>query len=345
MNSVKLETDFHKVDEKSWRELLEKVDYPVVFQSPEMLSLFEKTDFFTPVLITVSENDKVVGTLLAVNIQEAKGLKGRFSKRTLVYGGPVLHPDAENTKDIFALLLRGLIKKVKQKSIFIQFRNFRDMSTYQAIFEKNGFHFEERLNLLTPATSEEVYYAGMSSSKRRQIRKSLANGAVLIAPRNEKDVRDFYQILFDLYKTRVRKPLPPLSLFVNFYKMGETAAGMIRLVLFEGKIIGGILCPVSPERAVYEWYVCGMDHEYSSHGVYPSVLATWGAIDYAEKNNIPFFDFMGIGRPDRPYGVRDFKMKFGGELVNYGRYERINNKFLYTLAELGYNALVFLGKL
>jgi serine/alanine adding enzyme len=31
------------------------------------------------------------------------------------------------------------------------------------------------------------------------------------------------------------------------------------------------------------------------------------------------FDFGGAGRPDEPYGPREFKSKFGGELVDYGR--------------------------
>ena len=51
---------------------------------------------------------------------------------------------------------------------------------------------------------------------------------------------------------------------------------------------------------------------------------------------------MGVGKPDQEYGVRDFKARFGGELVNYGRLTRINNPFLYSLAEFGYNVLALL---
>jgi len=53
---------------------------------------------------------------------------------------------------------------------------------------------------------------------------------------------------------------------------------------------------------------------------------------------------MGVGKPNVPYGVRDFKMRFGGTVVNYGRYIRISNKFIYMLAEFGYNILSLMKK-
>ena len=69
-------------------------------------------------------------------------------------------------------------------------------------------------------------------------------------------------------------------------------------------------------------------------------MATWAAIDYANKNMIERFDFMGAGKPnDGGYGVRDFKAKFGGELVEYGRFRYICNPFLYKIGILGVKIL------
>ena len=48
------------------------------------------------------------------------------------------------------------------------------------------------------------------------------------------------------------------------------------------------------------------------------------------------FDFGGAGQPNVPYGVRDHKMKFGGDLVNLGRFEIVHNRFLYELANFGF---------
>jgi len=50
---------------------------------------------------------------------------------------------------------------------------------------------------------------------------------------------------------------------------------------------------------------------------------------------------MGAGKPDEGYGVRDFKAKFGGELVEHGRFIHINQPVLYTI---GKQAVKFLKR-
>jgi hypothetical protein len=48
------------------------------------------------------------------------------------------------------------------------------------------------------------------------------------------------------------------------------------------------------------------------------------------------FDFGGGGRADEEYGVRDFKAKFGGELVNYGRNVCVHGPVRLALSRAGY---------
>lgn len=105
---------------------------------------------------------------------------------------------------------------------------------------------------------------------------------------------------------------------------------------YHNKIIGGIMCPILNNRVIYEWFVCGEDGVYDN--IYPSILATWAAIEYAFLNGIERFDFMGAGKPDDDYGVREFKSKFGGELVEHGRFLKINNKMLYNTGKLALKA-------
>ena len=93
------------------------------------------------------------------------------------------------------------------------------------------------------------------------------------------------------------------------------------------------MCPILEGKTVYEFYICGLDDEYKEQ--YPSAMATWAAIEYAYQNNIIVLDFMGAGKPDEQYGVREFKARFGGELVEYGRFIKINNHFLYKLGKFG----------
>ena len=313
--------------------------HPAIFQLPDMYQFFENTRNFEPEIIIASDDNSVIcGVLLAVIIREKRWPVSYFSSRTIVYGGPLIDNNRSDNADILDLLLKVLIQKVSDKSVFIQLRNFFDWKPYNYIFEKYGFILTERLNLIVDTSNRRQLMLKLSKSKIRQVNQALKNGVEIIQTGTLNDVRVFYEILHRLYRFKVRKPLPGWSFFENYYNYcNEGGPGVILLIRFKNRIIGGILCPVTPFNTIYEWYVCGLDGEYKK--LYPSVVATCAAIDYAINHNIPAFDFMGVGRPDKEYGVRDFKMKFGGNMVNYGRWSRINNKLLYTLSEIGYNVL------
>jgi lipid II:glycine glycyltransferase (peptidoglycan interpeptide bridge formation enzyme) len=315
-----------------------------VFQLPEMFEFFRTVPKFSPSIVAVKDGSgRLAGILLAVTIREFRGLSAFFSSRTVIYGGPLIRPDAEDREEILDLLLKGLIRIEKKHAIFIQFRNFFNLQRHIATFESKGFYLRDRLNLLVDTSSEKTVIKNMSASRWRQIRKG-SEVAKIIVPSSLSQVRAFYDILHNLYRYKVKKPLPPWEFFEQFYRFSRQGKlGVILLVEFKGKIIGGILSPVTPGKTIYEWYVCGLDHEYKE--VHPSVLATWASMEYALQHNIPQFDFMGVGIPGREYGVREFKSRFGGEMVNYGRYARINNRAFYFVAEVGYNFLTWFRKI
>ena len=318
-----------------------------------MFELFQKTRNFEPlVLAAYDDGDEMCGILLGVFICEKSGIGKLLSSRLVVYGGPLLIGDESLKRSSLDALLKTLVEHTRKKALFVQFRNFFSWKEYLDVFEKNGFTLLDRLNFIVrlPVTGNRL--PNMSSSRRRQIRKGFASGAEIIEPKDIDQVREFYNILFRLYRYKIRKPLPDWSFFENFYQLStplpspptpRTNIGIIRLIQFNKKVIGGILAPFLENGCIYEWYVCGLDKEYREQ--HPSVLATWAAMEYAIENNISCFDFMGVGKPDVPYGVREFKSRFGGEQVNYGRLTKINNQFLYNVAELGYNVLALFKKI
>lgn len=352
---------------KDWVSFVKSHPNGSVFQMPEMFELFESTSKFKPLVIGAhNDSGELCGILLGVFIHEKGGIGKLLSSRFVVYGGPLLSGESEQQGKALNLLLEVLIIHTKKKALFIQFRNFFDWSEYLPVFEKHGFHWIDRLNYIIrikdPVSS--IQHPGsinMSPSRRRQIKKALASGAEIIEPQNIEQVKEFYNILYNLYRYKVKKPLPDWSFFKAFYELtlkhwntetikapspqppAPSPIGFIRLIRYKGQVIGGILSPILSGHCVYEWYVCGLDKEFKDQ--YPSVLATWAGIEYAIQNGFQCFDFMGVGKPDVAYGVREFKARFGGELVNYGRFTRINNKFLYNIAELGYNVLALLKKI
>ena len=342
-----IETGHEKLLPLGWAEFVREHPHGSVFQSPEMFELFLGTERMKPVVVGTVDKDsgQLTGILQAVIIREMNGVGGYFSSRTVVYGGPLVETGGRGEEGMVVdLLLKELIRIVKNQSVFIQFRNFFSQESNKDLFATNSFRHRDRLNLLVNTSSRDMVIKNMSASRLRQVNKSLRLGACCVEPENLGQMREFYDILYNLYKYRVKKPLPDWDFFRQFYALSqEGKLGIIRLVKFREKIIGGILSPVTPGKTIYEWYVCGLDQSYRD--LHPSVLATWSAIEYAVENNIPEFDFMGVGIPERDYGVRDFKMRFGGELVNHGRFARVNNKPLYIAAETGYNLLALFRKI
>ena len=144
----------------------------------------------------------------------------------------------------------------------------------------------------------------------------------------------FYEILKELYQTRVHKPLFPLDFFERIASQPFTHLFLVKTI--EGKVIGGQLCVELQNKVLYSWFCCGMDNDY--HDLFPSIMANYAAIRYAVDHGFNRLDMMGAGSPgDGGYGVRDFKAQFGGTLVEHGRFLHVNRRLVYSLGKIYVN--------
>lgn len=303
------------------------------FQSPGFFEFIKGVKGYRPFLLVATDQaDKIVGSLLGVFQSNGGNIKSWLSRRLIIWGGPLVL--AETTADeasIVSTLLKALKKEAGGNAIFAEFRNFFDMTSWKGVFEEQGFEFRPHLNFLVKTDEEAPVRKRVSKSRMRQIKSSIKLGATIEEAANEAEVMDFYNILEVLYKEKVKKPLPGVELFLQFYRSPELCKFFV--IKHEERVIGGIVCPIFNDKIIYEWYVCGADGEVK--GLHPSVLATWAPIEYGFKNGYDHFDFMGAGKPDEDYGVREFKERFGGEQVAFGRYYMILNKSLYEVGQLG----------
>lgn len=301
------------------------------FQSTKAYNFFRSLPSYKPALLVAKEDDEIVGTLLAVVIKEGNGINGYFSRRCIVWGGPLVK---DENPEVYSGLLNELNKKMSSMAIYTEFRNFFDLSCKKKLFEKSGYQFNEHLNFLVSTSSIEDTKSRLSKSKVKQIKKTIKNGVGIVQANCIEDVKAFFEILNNLYKEKVKKPLAPFIFFQKFFE--DKSLGKYLLIKKDDQVIGGIMCPVYRDK-IYEWFVCGLDGKFKN--IYPSILATWAPIEYAATNGLKYFDFMGAGKPNEDYGVREFKSKFGGELVNYGRFIKVNNKPLFNLGKLGLKIL------
>jgi lipid II:glycine glycyltransferase (peptidoglycan interpeptide bridge formation enzyme) len=309
-----------------WEEFLIPNPHYTPFQTPGFHDLLNSSDGFSSRAVAVADESRLLA-LAVTAFQKESGVAGYFSRRAIIYGGMLAEgqfPEA------FDLLLKQVTEYASDRAIYTEIRNLSDYHLLKHVFLKNGYKYVPYLNFRVDTRDREALFKRISSSRQRQIRKALRLSVTCSEASSPDEVSVFYDILRQLYRKKLHKPLPEEDFFLKFF---EKEVGKYLLVRHNGKIIGGIMCPLLEGKALYEFYVCGLDEAYPE--LYPSVMATWYAMDYACAHDIPLFDFMGAGKLEVPYGVRDFKERFGGEKVEYGRFIRINRPLLFRIGKTG----------
>lgn len=291
-----------------------------------MFNFFAQQPGHDAFVIAVYDQEDLVALCCGAILFSGGFFKRKLTRRAIIIGGPLIAPGADI--EVVDLLLSELNVKLKKKAIYAEIRNQHSYDAFREVFTKHGWQYKAHLNFEIASNTDTAAMKNLSGDKRRQVRKSLKEGAEIIEANEEDEVQQFYEILADLYRTKVKTPLPPFTFFSSFLKSG---LGKYLLIKYKDQVIGGIMCPILPNRVVYDWYRCGLDRQFKN--VYPSVLAAWAGIDYANKHNIEKFDFMGAGSPDKDYGVRKFKAQFGGQLVENGRFIKIYRPTLYRIGE------------
>ena len=327
---IKLLT-YHDIDPQQWQALIDRSPYATWFQTKEAYEFYAANpNEMKSFAVGIKEDNNLKGLVVGYITNEKNSIKQFLTRRAIIIGGPLL--DKNISDEVLKILLLAL-KRLLMDVIYIETRNFNDYTQWKSIFEHCGFAYQPHLNFHQDCTKENIL-SSMSESRRRQIKKAIKNGVEIVEASSIKEVKAFYDILFDLYRNKVKTPLFAWTFFKDFYIQSY---GKYFLVKYQDTIIGGIMCPILQDKAIYEWFVCGLDDVYKNQ--YPSVMATYAAIEYANKHNIPLFDFMGAGKPSEAYGVREFKARFGGELVEYGRFLCVRQPLLYYIGKLGVKLL------
>lgn len=300
------------------------------FQSVPYYHFYKpQKDYYTITVVAEDANKEIVGSVICIVNRLLPKYKFDFLSRALVMGGPLVI-DSNDKLLITEKIIAELSRLVKPKSVALEIRNLFDVSDIRPAIEKTGLVFNDHLNFLIKSGDGEAALSRIKASKRQQIRKSLAAGVEIVKATSIDEVKRFYELLTILYQTKVKKPFPKWDFFERFFNMGDEV-GLYLVVKHEGKIVSGMMCPVFENKIFYDWYVSGDDKNFRN--LYPSVIITYAGIEYAVKNNIALYDFLGAGKPKQEYGVREFKAQFGGDLVNNGRFAVTYNIRKYNFSQ------------
>lgn len=340
--------NIEEIDRASWEDLLREASVKSFFQTPQCYDLYSAMSFMEPFVFAVADEEVLVALMMGYVQKDGGALKSFLSRRAIVNGGPVLRKFIGevqvDSNTVLPMLLSAAVKQLKGKAIYLETRNFDDYSALRPIFERCGFRYQPHLNFHIDTSSVDTMEGNLGKSRKRDIRYTIREGAKAVdlgnlaetesAEASFSKLNEFYLLLSDLYRTKVRTPLFPFEFFRNL--LGREYA-KIFLVEYQGKVIGGTVNVCLEGYAVYEWFACGWDGHVKN--VFPSTLATYSGMKYAAENGFPRFDMMGAGKPGEDYGVRDFKAKFGGTMVEHGRFLHVFNPLLYIAGKFGVRVL------
>ena len=335
----------NNIDRKEWSALVAASATGTWFQSPEAYDFFASMpELFMPFAIGIcnlkSETINAQSSLRAVCVGyvtvEKSALKQWLTRRAIVIGGPCFADDCIN-EEVTLLLstLRQQLSTGVNAPIYIETRNFNDYSRWKSAFAAAGFSYEPHLNFHVHTDQGwEAVEENIGKHRKKYIRLSFRDGATIEENPTIEQVRAYYDILLDLYRTKVKMPLLPWEFFEKLYYCPSCK---YLLVLYDGQVVGGSICMLLPGHGVYEWYACGKDGVFKN--IHPSSVTKYAGMKYACDNGYAVFDMMGAGKPDDEYGVRDFKAEFGGELVEHGRFLCVAKPLLYKIGVLGVKML------
>ena len=323
-------------DIKQWSEFVYNHPQGNIFQTPEMAEVYKRTKNYEPILLAVvdTKNDEILAVLQAVVIKEISGFLGTFSARSIIQGGPLF---IENEKGIEALkVLMEHYDKIatQKKALYTQIRTMWDTSNISSFLNSMGYEYEEHLNFLIDLNRpEEEIWRDIHKSRRKGINRAANKGVVIEEVRDKKFIPIFYGIVEETYKN-ARIPLADISLMESAFELlAPKNMATFYMAKYEGMYVGA-RAVLNYKGLIYDWYA-GASLDYLS--LYVNEALVWHILKEGANNSYHTFNFGGAGKPNEEYGVREFKRRFGGEMVNFGRYTKVYSPIRMKIAEKGFS--------
>lgn len=322
-----------QIHEGAWNQFLDRSVNGNIFHTPAMHQVFSATARCSSRVWAVADEDGAIrGILPTVDIAVFNGVMRSWTTRTVVFGS-LLSDGGKGAAEAVGMLLRTYRREVQRNTLFTELRNIADMEIFQPVLQDTGFTFEPHLNYLIDLTrSESELWSSIRSNARRNIRKAQKSGVVIEDIRDESRMGAVYAVIRHVYR-RIQVPLPDQSLFESAFRVLQPR-GMLRVLMarYGDQDIGALML-LNYRNMLHYWYTGTLEQFFEYR---PADLLVWHSLLLGKEAGCKTFDFGGAGRPDEIYRVRDFKAKFGGDLVNYGRNVCVHAPFRLGVSRAGY---------
>jgi serine/alanine adding enzyme len=315
-------------DRLKWNNYVWQHPLGTIFQTSLMYDIYQSAPGYEGGVISLEDQDTGIQGMLVYVLLYERGVNKIFSKRAIITGGPLV----TNNNEVYAdLLLSNFVALVKKaKAIYTEVRNIYDVSALNPCFDKYNFKYGDHLNIHVHLDQPVIQlHKGLHKKRAGNIRRALKKNVIVKDLATEEDVLMAYQMIHKTY-CKINLPSPPVELFLTAFRMRNDGVKCLGAYLND-KLIGCRIYLIYKER-IYDWYA-SVDRNFS--GYHAGDLLPWSTMLWARENNLKCYDFAGAGKPKIENTVRDYKLKFGGTVLNFGRYTLVHKPFFYQIGLFG----------
>lgn len=329
---VNLMTDWRRL-QPAWDDFVDGHSKGGIFHTSDMVRVFETAKGYSPLpLAAIGPDGEIRAMLVAVRVQTLPSPFGGVSSRSIWFSEPLCRDDSASI-DALCKLIELHDRVMCRKTLFAEVRPLYAPGPENIALEQCGYAHLEYLNYIVDLTkSKEELWSRVRPKARTSIRKCERQGFNI---RHESGDHAIDRLCHFLKLTfqRAQVPLPDRSLFEAARDVLEPKGRIKFVAAYDGDEPVGMDAMLVFKDRVFGWYGGSL----LMKGVSPFEYMQWNEIAWGTESDCKIYDFGGAGWPNEPYGVRDFKARFGGELVCYGRYRKVYAPRLLSLAERAFS--------
>ncbi len=286
-------------------------------------------------LLVVDKNNNIIGSLLAINFSVKSGILKSYSTHTTIRGGPIVE-DSNEGANICKYLLKEY-KKNRKRTLYTRIYPVKQNNSVNKALEINNYNYEGYLNfLINLDRSQNEIWADIHKGRRKNINRAQKRFSLQISDLKERDeIPLFYELLEETHR-HAAVPLEDISLFYATYDL--LVPKKLARFIFAKKDGKAIACRLilTYKDEIYDWYAGAYRESVSC---YPNDFLVWHVLCWGAEHGYKIFDFGGAGKPDEESSVRTFKERFGGKLINYGRFTKVHSQLKLKVAIKAYQTL------
>ena len=301
------------------------------FQAPQMYEFYARSVHGKPLAIALVDerDDEIQALMMSVVMTNGPSFLRYFTGRSIIIGGPLLK-NGPSDAGLLSRLMAEYGKRLPGYVIYSEIRPICDMSDLSTDLIGFGFLREGHYNLRMDLGKEvDQLWEGMSKERRKNVNKAKNKGLTYREIVEDEEILMAVELIRQTYR-RKRVPSSNVDMFPQWRHLLQ---GYLRFyaVFWEDRMIAcqARLCF---NELAYAWYT-GSDEHF--HSFKPNDFLTWNDICNAHDQGFKIYDIGGGGKPGVPYGVRDYKLKYGFEVFDFGRYLCVHKRILYKMGVLG----------